>query len=113
MIIELPNGNRVELDNDFTIDDKVRKVEELVLEFEDYICEGWETTRIKFFLNGLSNYLCWHKEEKYSQDKDILSKTKDLRMKKYDSKNILFSSLNKDEKQSIGIYVDNNYEESE
>ena len=58
MIIELPNGNRAELDNDFTIDDKVRKVEELVLEFEDYICEGWETTRIKFFLNGLSNYLC-------------------------------------------------------
>lgn len=113
MIIELPNGNRVELDNDFTIDEKINKVEELIVEFEEHICDGWETTKIKFFLNGLSNYLCWHKEEKYLQDKDILSKTKDLRMKKYDSKNIVFSSLSKEDKQAIGIYTNDEYEESE
>ena len=53
MIIELPNGNRVELDNDFTIDEKINKVEELIVEFEEHICDGWETTKIKFFLNGL------------------------------------------------------------
>lgn len=110
MIIELPDGNRVELNNDISIDEKLKKVEELILEFENYICDSWETTKIKFFLNGLSNYLCWYKEEKYSHDKEVLSKTKDLRMKKYDDKNILFSNLNKEDRQKIGLYTNEEYE---
>ena len=34
-------------------------------------------------------------------------------MKKYDSKNIVFSSLSKEDKQAIGIYTNDDYEESE
>ena len=105
MIIELPNGDRVNLENEKTIEEKIECVEGLIKKFESSIIEGWDSTRIKFFLNGLSNYICWHKEEKYSHDKEVLSKTKDLQMKKYNPKNINFEMLNNTDKKLIGLHV--------
>ena len=109
MIIELPDGERIDLDNDKTIEDKIKCVDNLICKFESAIVEGWESTRIRFFLNGLSNYICWHKEEKYSHDKEVLSKTKDLRMKKYDPKNINFDMLKNSDKSIIGLSVEKSY----
>lgn len=112
MMIELPNGNRVELDNEISIDEKLKKVEELILEFEDYISDSWETTKTKFFLNGLSNYLCWHKEEKYTHDKEVLSKRKVRQMetKIYKNNYINFSELGMNDKIILGLISDYDYE---
>ena len=80
MIIQLPDGERRELNNLLSIEEKCVVVENILNEFEDYIIKSWESQNTIYFLNGLSNYLVWHKDEdkKYKHEKNILSKRKTI-----------------------------------
>ena len=105
MIVQLPDGERRELNNLLSVGEKCVVVENILNEFEDYILKTWGSQSTIYFLNGLSNYLVWHKDEdvKYKHDKEILSKRKTILLKKYDDKNIQFSILTKAEKSMLGI----------
>lgn len=83
MLIKLPNGTERELDNDITIDEKKEVCENLLLEFDEDVQTGWETHSIRYFLNGLSNYLCWDKTDFYrDKEKGILSNSREKQMER-------------------------------
>ena len=83
MIIKLPSGEERELDNDITIDEKKEVCENLLLEFDEEIKDSWETHPVRYFLNGLSNYLCWDKTNFYrDKEKGILSNSREKQMER-------------------------------
>lgn len=83
MMIMLPNGEERELDNDISIDKKKELCEELLLEFDSEINSSWETHPVRYFLNGLSNYLCWDKTDFYrDKEKGILSNSREKQMER-------------------------------
>lgn len=83
MRIRLPNGEERELDNDISIDKKKELCEELLLEFDSEITSAWETHPVRYFLNGLSNYLCWDKTHYYrDKEKGILSNSREKQMER-------------------------------
>lgn len=75
MKIQLPNGEKIELCDHASLDEKKETVQSLTLEWEQEIMLGWGTVKITYFLDGLANYLIWHKEEKdkNKEDKEVLS----------------------------------------
>lgn len=114
MELKLPNGEEVKLDENITITEKLNIVEVLVCEWETYCIENWNNYNVKFFLDGLSNYLVWHKEDREKdkrgkEDKFILSKKKVEKLTKFkkDSKYVNFSDLNNNEK---GMLLGDKYE---
>src|SRR5690606_18140445 len=108
MKIQLPNGQKSNLDENISFEEKLQIVEDLVEEWMPVIILNWHSNSIKFFLDSLSNYLVWHKEEdengyKGYEDKEILSRKKMeklIRFKK-DSKQINFTDLSKEHKESL------------
>ena len=101
MKIILPNGNETRLDDGLTLEEKVKKVEELVNEFSEVIFENWKSDNVKFFLDSLSNYLMWHKEDgDRSHDKEVMSRNKTNRMVR-GRKDTPFSSLSKQNKDTL------------
>lgn len=82
MIIKLPDGEEVELDNNITIEEKRDICAGLVEEYDNEIHTMWGKQSISYFLNGLSNYLCWHKDESNYRDKEkgILSNSREKQM---------------------------------
>lgn len=105
MKIQLPNGEKVELKNGISLEEKVEVVKELTAEWQDEIERGWGSNAIKFFLDSLTNYLVWHKEEedKGKEDKYIMSKKKldKLSNHRKDSKTTNFSSLNSKDREIL------------
>lgn len=103
--IQLPNSTRIELDNNLSLEEKKRLVEELIEEWKPIIESGWESNSVKYFLDSLTNYLVWHKEEedKGKEDKYIMSKKKldKLSNHRKDSKTINFSNLNMKDKEML------------
>lgn len=99
MNIQLPDGQKMTLDDHITIQEKLRLVEELTIKFEDIIRENFNSKSIIYFLDSLANYLVWHKEleEKGMEDKEILSVKKMEKLVKFKktSKTINFTDLNK------------------
>lgn len=109
MKIQLPNGNRLTLDEHITLDEKKQIVEDLTEEWLPTIKSNWHSNSIIFFLDGLANYLVWHKEEeeKNKQDKDVLSIKRIEEMEgKRKAKSIPFTSLSKTQKESFGLEGD-------
>ncbi|AKQ08551.1 hypothetical protein PQE66_gp245 [Bacillus phage PBC2] len=60
---------------------------------------------VKYFLDTLTNYLVWHKEEdeKWTEDKEVLSRTKVEQMVKFKkrSKYVNFSDLSKEQSELL------------
>lgn len=117
MMIKLPNGEERELCNNLPIEEKKELCQELVEEFDEYIYTSWGKHSISYFLNGLSNYLCWHKDEENYRDKEkgILSNSREKQMerKRYHGrwrKDTLFSELNNGDEMTIFGEM-NEYEE--
>lgn len=106
MKIKLPDGQKIELDENISIDKKIDKVKKLLNDYMFEIENNWNSNSIKYFLDGLSNYLVWHKEkaEKGKEDKDILSIKKIEEMiGKRKSKSMPFSSISTRQKEDFGL----------
>jgi hypothetical protein len=115
--IQLPDGRRITLDENITLEEKIKVVEELTEEWIDTIILNWHSDSIKFFLDNLSNYLNWHKDEdeknytntkrgreRGKQDKEILSIKRIEEMEgKRKARSIPFSSLSTKNKENLGI----------
>lgn len=106
MKIQLPNGNRLTLEENITIDEKLKIVEDLTNEWHSTIEKNWDSNSVRFFLDGLANYLCWHKEQddKNRQDKEVLSVWKVEKMEgKRKANSTPFSSLSVSQKETLGL----------
>lgn len=100
MKIHLPDGRQHEIDNNISLEEKIKVVEELVNEWMPIIISNWHSNQVKFFLDSLSNYLVWHKEDREEgkrgkEDKEILSRKKIEKMVKFKktSREINFTDL--------------------
>lgn len=104
MNIRLPNGERTSLPQHNTIDERLKEVYDLLKEFDSFFLDGAYTQNRLYFLDSLSNYLVWFKEESDNAlDREVLSKNKIKKMNNYDEKNIPFSSLSKEDGIRIGV----------
>lgn len=106
MKIQLPDGQKLTLDENITLDEKLQVVEDLTQEWMPTIISNWHSNSVRFFLDGLSNYLVWHKEEeeKNKQDKEVLSIKRIEEMEgKRKARSIPFTSLSKTQKESFGL----------
>lgn len=86
-----------------SLKEKVEEVEKLIKEWEYEIYNGWNSNTIKFFLDSLSNFLVWHKENGEAankENKEIMSKTKTNKLYR-NRKDILFSNLSKKDKNNL------------
>jgi hypothetical protein len=104
MKIQLPNGSQRNLDDNLTLEEKLSVVEDLTEEFDDVILLNWHSNSVKFFLDSLTNYLVWHKEDEEvgKHDKEVMSRNKMNRMRR-GRKDIPFSDLSaKDKEQLFG-----------
>jgi hypothetical protein len=105
--IQLPDGRQHTLDENVSLKQKLEVVEDLVNEWMPIIQQNWNSNSIKFFLDSLSNYLVWHKEqeEKGLEDKKVLSRKKLEKMSKFKktSKTVNFTDLSsKDNERLFG-----------
>jgi hypothetical protein len=105
MKIQLPDGTKLTLDENIVIEEKLKLVEDLTLQWESVIEKNWDSNSVRFFLDNLANYLCWHKEEdKNKQDKEVLSVWKVKKMDGQRKSNVVpFSSLSTSQKELIGL----------
>ena len=104
MKLKLPNGVKIDLDENINIDKKMVIVEDLVKQWNDVIILNWNSNNIIFFLDGLANYIVWHKDEnkKNTQDKDILSVRKVEEMSgKRKCKSTPFSALSQPQHETL------------
>lgn len=103
MKIQLPNGKQTNLDDGLPIDEKKRVVKNLSEKFLPIISKNWHSNSVKFFLDSLSNYIVWHKEEDESgHDKEVMSRNKTNRMLR-GRKDITFSDLSQEDKELLGL----------
>lgn len=102
MKIQLPNGQDFILDESITIEEKLAVTFKLTEEWLTVIEENWENSNeVRFFLDGLSNYLVWHKEpEDNVEDKEVMSRNKTNRLYR-GRKDIPFSCLSENDKELI------------
>lgn len=111
MKIQLPNGQKLALDLEISIEAKLQLVEDLTNEWHTTISRNWDSKSVRFFLDGLANYLVWHKEEedKQKQDKEVLSIRKVEQMEgKRKANSVPFSSLSTTKKDLLGLGGDIN-----
>lgn len=106
MKIQLPNGEKLTLDNNISLEEKLLLVEDLIKEWDYFTIENFNSLSVIIFYDGLADYLIWHKEEdvKWKEDKEVLSVKKIKQMNgKLKSKSIPFSSLSTEYKEMLGI----------
>jgi len=103
--VQLPNGEKLTLDLNISIECKLQIVEDLTKEWDSVIQANFRHSKsVRYFLDGLANYLVWHKEEedKQKQDKEVLSIKKVEQMEgKRKANSIPFSSLSTTKKRFI------------
>lgn len=106
MKIQLPNGEKLTLEENLPLEQKVELVERLTNEHHPVLVKNWNSNTVRFFLDGLANYLVWHKEEedKNQQDKEVLSIKKVEQMEgKRKANSIPFSGLSVMNKELLGL----------
>lgn len=111
MKIQLPNGKKIVLEEHVAIEEKLSIVEKLVEEWNPILIKNWNSNSVRFFIDGLANYLVWHKEveDVGTEDKEILSVKKvELMSGKRKSITIPFSSLSAPQKELLFGEVLNN-----
>jgi hypothetical protein len=109
--IQLPDGNKVTLDEKITIIEKLKVVEDLAELWMPIIRRNWDSNTARFFIDGLANYLVWHKEieDAGKEDKDVLSiKKVEQMVGKRQSPSIPFTSLSNQQKELLFGEVLNN-----
>lgn len=115
MRIKLPDGEERILDNDICLDEKLSECQKLIDEFDEYILDSWQNHNVSYFLNGLANYIIWHKDSTSERDKEngILSNSREKQMSKQRyhgryRKDTLFTDLNTKEELEIFGEMTNN-----
>ena len=104
MNLRCPDGKKIVLDENLSLDEKKDVANELLKKYYQYVCCSWGTESVNYFLNGLANYLIYHREVgDYSHDKDVLSKRKMSKLKKYDKNNVLMTELSLEERVNLGL----------
>lgn len=105
MKIQLPDGKPHNLEDNIAINEKLRIVDELTNEWLDVIIQNWHSNSVKYFLDSLTNYIVWHKDEdeKGREDKEVLSRTKLEQMNKFKKrgKTVNFTDLTSDQKELL------------
>lgn len=100
MKIQLPNGQKIDLDENVDLQEKIFLVNHLSNDWMPIIILNWNSNSVKYFIDTLANYLVWHKdkEEQGREDKEILSRGKLEKMNKFKkrSKTVNFSDLSQD-----------------
>ncbi len=110
MKIHLPDGRKAELDKNKDLNEKIAIVKELIDEWINEIYSNWNSNSVRFFLDGLANYLVWHKDEekKGLEDREVLSIKKVEEMTgKRRGKSTPFTSLTVIDQDKIGVRSDN------
>lgn len=102
MKIQLPNGKQHELEDGISLEQKVEVVEELTRKWQKEIEKNWDSNTVRYFLDSLSNYLVWHKEniDSKEEDKVVMSRNKTNRLHR-GRKDIPFSNLNNRDKENL------------
>lgn len=106
MKIQLPNREKLTLDENLSLEEKVSLVEDLLAEWDESIRGNWDSDSTRYFLDNLANYIIWHKEEevKNKEDKDVLSIWKVEKMEgKRKANSLPFSSLSVAQKEMMGL----------
>lgn len=102
--IQLPDGQKLTLDESITLNEKLKMVDDLTDEYREAITKNWESNTVRYFLDGLANYLVWHKEEKEKNkhDKEVISIWKVKKMEGMRKNNTIpFSSLSTGQKEKL------------
>lgn len=109
MKLILPNGTKTYLDTRLAIYDRYNVVCEILSRWEDYFQNNWNLYTTKICIDILSTYLCTGKEEeqKYKEDKFVMSVSKFKKMQRGNGKQINFTDLDETHKQLFGL-IDNN-----
>ena len=108
-----PNGSKINLEEDISIEEKLKVVNGLLSDWDSIFELGWNVNnnRITFFVDGLANYLVWHKEldEKGKEDKEVLSIRKVEEMEgKRRPMSTPFTYLSDSQKEMLGMEERNN-----
>lgn len=108
MRILSPRGEKIDLDVSLDLKERVIEIEKLVDQYETDIQNNWDSNKVKFFLDGLANYLVWYKDEemKNKEDKEILSGNKLKKLSRFNDQTTPFSSLSKEDAIGIGLDVE-------
>lgn len=106
MKIQLPNGQKIILNDDLSIDEKLKITEELAETWIPVLRSSWKiwnSDSTRFFFDSLANYIVWHKEEEDDrEDKEVMSRNKTNRLYR-GRKDIPFSSLSEGDKDLLGL----------
>ena len=111
MKLHLPNGKKITLDNNLEIEEKIELSSKLLEEWHDIIHKNWTSISVVYFLDGLANYLVWHKEKEdfNTEDKEVISLRKIEEMTgRREPMSQPFSNLNTNEKTVLGLEVKEN-----
>lgn len=100
MKLKLPNNTEIDLDINLTYEKKVKIINNILKDYEDYFYKYWDTQRVRTCLDIMGNYLC-HK--KNINDKEILSRKKFGEMIRGSSKYVPFSCLTTEEQTLLGL----------
>lgn len=108
MKLKCPDGKEIILDDNLDLSEKFQLITNIANMYDLYIKGNWESSSVKFFLNGLSNYIIYHKElENANTNLDIMSKSRIKKLNKFDKNNVLFSELNLLDQMVLGIDAEN------
>jgi hypothetical protein len=102
MKIQLPNGEKHNLDEAISLEEKINVVKNLTSDWRDVIIQNWNSNSIRYFLDSLANYLVWHKDDNtdITEDKEVMSKNKTNRLHR-GRKDIPFSSLSATDREKL------------
>jgi len=110
MKLLLPNGRKIYLPDTISLEEKMKIVNGIIIEWEDYFRASWNTPKTKACLSILATYLCrgFHRDKNVTQGKRVedpyvWSKKKEQRVKFGDGITILFSEMSTVEKIQLGI----------
>lgn len=105
MKLKLPDGEKIELSRDNDIKKRMEFVNNILLKFEEFIIDNYDTKQVNYFLEGCANYLVWCKEDGTMRvhDGTILQRKKTLKMENYDKDEIPFSTLSQADSYKYGL----------
>ena len=104
MKLKLPSGEEIKLPDFDSLKQRLTLVNELISKHDEIIMDNMDSSQVKFFLNGCSNYILWFidKEDKRG-DNSIIHRKKSIKMNGYDKNNIPFTDLSMEELIKYGI----------
>lgn len=107
MKLVLPNGEATNLDETLSIDERKKVVDGILEKWETYFRDKWHMNKVKICLDVLSTYLVMAKEDedKFKEDKFVLSKNKVKKMNRGDKKVTPFTYLSEEDQIALGFEV--------